>query len=359
MHLRTGKTKALLESSIDAALLAVEIYNKPRTTFRSQSYITLMVIAWTYLLHAHFNKTIGNKYYYKEDNGRFKIVDGERKAWELKTCIDKYGALKEPIRQNLLFFIGLRNKIEHRFAGRKEFDIDIFGECQALLYNYESVLTEVFGQEYQLNTHLVYSIQFSMFRTNEQIQANRRALTGEAANVKQYIDNFRTALPDDVFNSQQYSIKLIQIPKISNTNRGDLAIEFVKWSELNEGDKANYDRLAAIIKDRVNVREAVNAGRLKAGEVLARLEEISGIKIDHAYHKYLYINFEVRPPGSSKDKTNTNTKYCHYDDAHGDYMYQECWVDFLAKVLQSGKITKEGSKQAFDEGRKYTIQEFE
>jgi len=35
MKLRKGKTKSLLESSIDAALLAVEVYNKPRTTFRS------------------------------------------------------------------------------------------------------------------------------------------------------------------------------------------------------------------------------------------------------------------------------------------------------------------------------------
>lgn len=33
MNLRKGKTKSLLESSIDCALLAVEIYNKPRASF--------------------------------------------------------------------------------------------------------------------------------------------------------------------------------------------------------------------------------------------------------------------------------------------------------------------------------------
>ena len=59
MKLRKGKTKSILEGSIDAALLAVEVYNKPRTTFRSQAYIVLMIIAWTRLFHAYFNKTIG------------------------------------------------------------------------------------------------------------------------------------------------------------------------------------------------------------------------------------------------------------------------------------------------------------
>lgn len=45
MGLRKGKTKSILEGSIDSALLAVEVYNKPRTTFRSQAYIVLMIIA--------------------------------------------------------------------------------------------------------------------------------------------------------------------------------------------------------------------------------------------------------------------------------------------------------------------------
>lgn len=36
MKLRKGKTKSNIESSIDSALLAVEIYNKPRTTSSCQ-----------------------------------------------------------------------------------------------------------------------------------------------------------------------------------------------------------------------------------------------------------------------------------------------------------------------------------
>ena len=143
MKLRKGKTKNILEGSIDAALLAVEVYNKPRTTFRSQAYIVLMIIAWTRLFHAYFRKTIGDRYYHKE-KGRYQLIDGERKAWELKTCIDKYGNLSEPIRANLQFFIGLRNKIEHHNVTEREVDVLIFGECQSLLYNYENLLIQIF-----------------------------------------------------------------------------------------------------------------------------------------------------------------------------------------------------------------------
>ena len=56
MALRQGRTRRILESSIDSALLGVEIYNKPRTAFRIEGYIALMIMAWTKLLHARFNQ---------------------------------------------------------------------------------------------------------------------------------------------------------------------------------------------------------------------------------------------------------------------------------------------------------------
>jgi len=45
------KVKQLIEKSKDSTLLAVEIYNKPRTAFRSSGFIVLMHIAWTSLFH--------------------------------------------------------------------------------------------------------------------------------------------------------------------------------------------------------------------------------------------------------------------------------------------------------------------
>ncbi len=239
MILRKGRTKQILDSSIDSALLAVEVYNKPRTPFRVENYISLMIIAWTRLFHAYFYHTKGDIFYYKRKNStRYERIDGEKKAWELKTCIKKYGLLNEPIKANLDFFIKLRNKIEHRHLSKEDIGLEIFGECQSLLYNYEKILVQFFGEEYSLNESLAFSLQFSRMRTTEQNIANKKMLSRDIKEIKEFIEKYRSELKENVFSSQEYSIKLIQIPKILNNPKKNVpAIEFVNWSNLSEEDK--------------------------------------------------------------------------------------------------------------------------
>ena len=361
MKLKRGKTKSILEGSIDAALLAVEVYNKPRTTFRSQAYIILMVIAWTRLFHAYFNKTIGNRYYYKEKNGRYQVIDEktkERKAWELSTCINEYGNLSEPVRVNLEFFIHLRNKIEHRNVTEREVDTLIFGECQSLLYNYENLLIQIFGEEYALNESLVFSLQFSYMRPEEQRQANKSVLSTEAREIRSYIDNYRSGLRHEVFNSQEYSIKLIQIPKVSNTNRNDLAIEFVRWNELDSTDKEIYQRITTLIKDRKVPAEAKNVGRILPGQVVKRVKEKIHVDFNLHAHMCLYTIFSVRPPGKDSNPDKTNIKYCHYDFANKNYAYQDSWVDFIVKLFEVHRLTKEEIRRAYKADEKWDINQY-
>ncbi len=358
MRLRKGKTKNILEGSINAALLAVEVYNKPRTTFRSQAYIVLMIIAWTRLFHAYFNKTIGNRYYHKEKNGRYKIIDEERKAWELETCIDEYGSLTEPVKENLRFFIHLRNKIEHRNVTEKEVDVSIFGECQSLLYNYENLLIQLFGVENALNECLVFSLQFSHMRLDEQRQANKSVLSADAREIQSYIENYRSSLGEDIANSQEFSIKLLQIPKISNTNRNDIAIEFVRWDELDSADREMYQKIVTIIKDKRVVVEAKNVGKLRPKEVIKRVNENILHNFNQYYHMCLYTVFTVRPRGGDPNPNETNTKYCHYDEVHSDYIYQDSWVDFIVKLFEVHRVTKENIRQAYKTDEKWDINKF-
>ena len=335
MILRKGKTKSILDASIDSALLAVEIYNKPRTTFRSEGFITMMIMAWTRLLHAHFNNTIGDKYYYKKRNNRYEMVDGERKAWELSTCIKKHGSMESGVESNLNFFIKLRNKIEHRHIEKREIDTLIFGECQSLLFNYESKLIEFFGSSYSINEALVYSLQFSQIRTQKQEQANRSALSKDLSEIVSFVVKYRNTLDEKTYNSREYSIKLIQIPKISNTNRADAAVEFVRWDALSDEDKAAYEQLTVIIKDKTVKIEAANVGRLKSSEVIKKINGTLNRKaITQNLHVCLYKLFEIRPPNGAIDPFETNAEFCLYDEPHNDYVYQESWVSFLVHFLQ-------------------------
>lgn len=361
MQLRKGKTKTILENSIECALLAVEIYNKPRSPFRVESFITHMIMAWTKLFHAHFYHAIGNRFYYKKKNGRYELIDGEKKGWELKTCITKYGNLTDAQKANLIFFIKLRNKIEHRYIEKDEIGVIIFGECQSMLFNYENKLIELFGEEYALNESLVFALQFSRLRTSKQNISGKTLLSKEVKELKEFIDKYRESVSDEIFNSQEYSIKLIQVPKISNTNRSDIAVEFVNWNTLSEEDRGNYEKITTIIKDKILTKEVVNPGKLKPGEVLEMVNARIPTNINHFDHKCIYYTFSVRPTkeDSQQNPFETNIRYCHYDEVHDDYVYQDDWVDFLVTIITANQIDKNNWKFNFDNNIKLNIEDFE
>ncbi|CZK13457.1 Protein of uncharacterised function (DUF3644) [Legionella pneumophila] len=59
----------LIKKSQEAALAAIQLYNNPLITFKSESFIVLMNIAWTYLLHAYFRKN-NIEYRYTRDHSK-------------------------------------------------------------------------------------------------------------------------------------------------------------------------------------------------------------------------------------------------------------------------------------------------
>jgi hypothetical protein len=187
---------------------------------------------------------------------------------------------------------------------------------------------------------LVYSLQFSHLRTQAQSKASKSALSKDLSEILSFVDRYRASLTDEVFNAQEYSIKLIQVPKISNTKRGDAAIEFVRWDQVNEEDKAAYEQIAVIVKDKKIAVEAANVKRLKPSEVVAKVnEQFNGFNVTINLHCVLYALFKVRPPNGADDPFDTVAEYCLYDETHNDYVYEEKWVSFLVHFLQASGLT--------------------
>jgi hypothetical protein len=152
-----------LEKAHDAALAAVEVYNKPAIEFRAGNYIVLMVIAWTALFHAIFYRRHIKPWHTlpgERKRKKYKRIDGEIACWELAECIRQYyRANNPPERKNLEFILGLRHKIEHR--NMPHLDPSLFGECQAMLMNFDDLLVAEFGQKYGLSDKLALALQFS------------------------------------------------------------------------------------------------------------------------------------------------------------------------------------------------------
>ena len=335
------EVKECLTKARESALLAVETYNRPGTTFRSGGFIVFMVIAWTALFHSIFLKAGTKPFHHKIKKGRYvryEKVDGENKAWELTECVRQFYKSENPaVRRNLEFVIGLRNKVEHR--NMPQLDDQIFGECQALLLNFEALLEKEYGDRYSLNESLAVSLQFSTITPEGKARAIRQLQSASYRSVSEYVKQFRSALSADIEQSMEYSYKVFLVPKTGNhANSSDLAVEFINVNSLDETERQAFERAIALLKTRET--EVVNPGKMKPGDVAQKVQEHLAVRFTTNDHTKCWKHFGVRPPTASDDPTRCKVQYCHYDIPHKDYVYTDEWVELLTETLSDEKQYK-------------------
>jgi hypothetical protein len=304
--------KQLLQKAKDSAILAIEFYNKPAVRFKSEGYIAMMIIAWTSLFHAYFIKTKKKPFYRKKDSGtkrpRFEIISEklpngkvikEKKWWNLSKCIQEYygSDVTNPVRANLEFFIPLRNMIEHRYL--PELDIQIFGECQSLLLNFDNFLENHFDARHSLKTFLSFSLQIANSPQNL-IEATKRELKKkDIANIVDYIKNFRSALTTEVFESSEYSFKAVLIQVKNHESKDALPIKFIHYDKLTEEQKQNLNAAGIVLIKEKEVRVSdtdLLADKISYDELIKQLKEhIPGIKINFDFHSKKNTIINNRP----------------------------------------------------------------
>lgn len=334
--------KDSLNKARESALLAVEVYNKPAVAFKAGGYITLMVIAWTALFHAVFFRR-NTKPYYKRPNGRFQKVDGDFRHWELSECIANYfpAGIQDPIRMNLEFFIPLRNKIEHRSF--PEIDATIFGECQAMLLNFDLMLEKEFGAKYCLRESLSFALQLFPSSRNLAEAVKRKP---DASAVTQFVAQYRSTLSVDVIQSGRYAFKAFLIQVTNHNSHDALPIQFFHYDKLSEEQKTEVNRFATMVKIKevpmgtiatLSANEVVNRVQKALGEpkVLRNNKERNKFTTD--WHRRCWQKFKVRPATKSSKPDQTNKQFCFYDARHRDYGYTEEWVKFLIEKFRDGK----------------------
>lgn len=240
---RVGSVKQeLVKKSREAALAAVQIFNNPNITFKSESYIVLMNIAWTYLLHAYYReKKIEYRYFKPQGNKRVfdKTKNGANKYWELERCLnDTTSPIDKDTANNLRFLIGLRHEIEHQMTTR--IDDLLSARFQACGLNYNEYLKRFFGDNLGIENHLSFSLQFSTISTEQKdLLIDQKDLP---TNIQSYIEKFDKALTEAEFGSQRYAYRILFVPKTANRKgQADRVIEFVKTdSPLAESVNREY-----------------------------------------------------------------------------------------------------------------------
>lgn len=218
----------LVGQSQDAALTAVQVFNNPLIRFKSESFIVLMNIAWTYLLHAYYRQS-RVEYRYHRGSGRGRrygrTPDGSFKYWDLRKCMNASQCpLDNETTKNLRFLIGLRDEITHHMS--PVLDEFVSARYQACCMNYNRYVKQLFGDRFGIDQHLSYSLQFAQI-SREQLSSPSEA--DLPPSVRTYIARFDGDLTADELNSDRFAFRMLFVPKlVGKAGQADEVIEFVR-----------------------------------------------------------------------------------------------------------------------------------
>lgn len=314
----------LLEKAKEFALLAVSTYNNPFTHYKTYGFIVNIVIAYTSLFHAIFEKK-GVDYRYLDGSGNPVMIDGDTKAWELSKCCRYYwqntGAAEVA---NIEFLVGLRNRIEHRSL--PALDLAVAGECQSALSNFENLLIKEFGDTHTLCVNLAIAMQLTRISEQAQIDAMKQLQRENYRVVREYMETFRKDLDEEVFQSQHFRLRAFLVPKVGNhAKSSDLTIEFVNVEKLSAEQLTNYERGIAFIKG------VESPYKLKPGKVVALLHDHFP-EFNMAMHTKCWKYFTARPQSI---EVSFKGEYAGYVEGFDHYLYTKTWVENLKTVMNN------------------------
>lgn len=308
----------LLKKSREAALAAVQIFNNPNITFKSEIYIVLMHIAWTYLLHAYY-RSKGIDYRYSQMVNTRRKFDrtkkGAYKYWELERCLnDARCPVERDSANNLRFLIGLRHEIEHQMTTR--IDDFLSARFQATCLNYNHYLKSLFGEEYAIDKHLAFSLQFASLSEGQvDLLSDHKELP---ANIGKFITGFDGAISEEEFNSPQFAYRVLFIPKTANRKgQADKVIEFVKADSP----------LAAQVNAQYTVIKEVERPKHKPKEIRDLMRGKGFTKFNYHDHTSLW---------QEKDAKDTSKGYGA--EVAGTWYWYDSWIGIVEKHCQDNRV---------------------
>ena len=224
----------LVVKAREAMLNAIGGYNSPRTLFRTECFIVLAVIAWTYLLHWHYGK-VGVDYRSIKDDGTLLLTKhGAVKHWELETCLAQVDCPLDPATvANLRFLIAIRHEIEHQMTRR--IDDTLSAKVQACVLNFNAALARLCGDRIRLDRDVSIAIQLAGIG-REQRNMLLRDMDLPPSFVAAQAE-FERDLPEEIARDERYAWRVMMVHRnTSSKGAADEMVEFVKPGSDAEGE---------------------------------------------------------------------------------------------------------------------------
>lgn len=339
---RPRKHWPMVETSRDEALLAVRLYNDPAEARSFEGFVVHMHLAWLYLLHAELTRDGTDYRYRRRDNPRLlEKVDGEPKRWELAKCLKKrWPDEKEPVRANIEFFIGLRNKVEHRYAKQQQALAAVAGgQTQAMLLNYEEELTTQFGSASSLAARLRFPVFIGSF-TAEGEKVLRRLRATLPSSLRTFIADYSANLDPETSDDPRYELRLRVFQELAPKSDPDaLSVQYTRYDDMtNEQRNAVEDAgKKGLVVVRERQRDVVGKGLKKPGQVITEVQAQIPFVFHQGHFKKAREFLKVRPPTGSATPERTLEQYCTYDNLNQNYGYKDAYVKKLVRECSTEK----------------------
>lgn len=312
----------LIKKAREAMLAAVQIYNNPQITFKAETFITLSIIAWTYLLHGYYRgQHIDYRYYHHK--GKRKYFDrtkyGAYKYWELEKCLEnKKCPIDDESKKNLLFLIGIRHEIEHQMTDK--IDEYLSAKLQACAINFDYYIGELFGEKYRLSDELALAIQFSPLSPEQKdgLKGNIHIVT----NVENFVSDFEQELSEETLKNLRYAYRVIFVPiEAKRRGQADQVVEFIPSdSEMAEKIERSYTLIKETEKPKYRPKDIVDIMHNKG---------FTGFNIYR--HTKLW---------QSKDAKNP--KYGYGVEISGAWYWYQRWLEVVEQYCMENKAELKG-----------------
>lgn len=301
----------LIAKAKESMLCAVQIFNNPNILFKSESFIVLSIISWTYLMHAYYRgKSVEYRYYAIKGNKKIfdKTKRGAYKYWELERCLDNPACPVDNVtKDNLKFLIGLRHEIEHQMTSR--IDDYLSARFQACCLNFNHYIKVFFGSDKGIDKHLSFSLQFSSIAEPEVNQFQQ--YSDLPKNISSYITSFDDTIPDDEFNDPRYAYRVLYIPKMVNKKgQADKVIEFIP---ADSPEAKGLNKEYRLIKEKEKPKFA-------PGEIVSRMHEKGFTKFNMYHFVTLWKSLDGKNPAKGYGVMVSKTWY-----------WYESWIQQVEK----------------------------
>lgn len=320
-----------LQHSRAACLSALRVWNDPDSPFRTGGFALFFVTAWNSLALAILHRDGGE--WRKLKIGQPVIRDGVEETLDtidlVRSAFDGAGLL-----ENLRFWIDLRNAVAHRYL--PPLDVRVIPHAQAGLVNYERIIVDEFGEEYQLAQRLSVPLQLSGFRDPEVLASRKLAQAALPLDVQALLSRAEETTPE-LLADETFMMRIAFIPVVPASGRNpDAVAYFMKPGEVPEELQQSIEQYVVLPKLVRGPRPSLG-GQQVVDEVKKRIP----FRFSTADHAAVARYLKVRPERGQAD-ASLDELFCEYVSAAKIYVYNQRWVDRVVEQVS----TPEGFRAA-------------